>query len=158
MQTTRLIRHAVLLAAALTAACLDTSGPTEASIEQTTFASFLGVDLAASTKTPNGAYYRDVVEGTGPVVAIGQTLAVRYTGWISNGTQFDTNVNATDPLMFKLGANEVIPGFDEAMVGVRVGATRQLIVPPSLAYGPYQYGPIPGNSVLVFNVEVISAE
>lgn len=146
------------MAVMATAGCLDTSGPDEASIENTTFASFLGVDLAASTKTPNGAYYRDLIESTGPVAQAGQTLAIRYTGWISNGTEFDSNLTAPDPITFRLGAGDVIPGFDEAMVGVRVGATRQLIIPPSLGYGPYPYGPIPGNSVLVFKVEVISAE
>ena len=158
MPITRLIRSALVVTVAASAACLDSSAPEEASIEHTTFAASLGVDLAASTKTPNGAYYRDILPGTGPIVATGQTLKVRYTGWLSNGTQFDSNLTAPDPLPFKLGAHEVIAGFDEALAGVRVGGKRQLIVPPSLGYGPYSYGPIPGNSVLVFTVEVISAE
>jgi FKBP-type peptidyl-prolyl cis-trans isomerase len=158
MPISKLIRSAFLVAVAASAACLDTSAPEEASIEHTTFAASLGVDLAASTKTPNGAYYRDIVVGTGPVVAAGQTLRIRYTGWLSDGTQFDSNLTAQDPLPFRLGANDVIAGFDEAMVGVRVGGKRQLIIPPSLGYGPNPYGPVPGNSVLVFNVEVISAE
>lgn len=154
----KLIRSAFVVAVATSAACLDTSAPEEASIEHTTFAASLGVDLAASTKTPNGAYYRDIVVGTGPVVAAGQTLKIRYTGWLSDGTEFDSNLTAQDPLPFRFGVNDVIPGFDEAMVGVRVGGKRQLIIPPSLGYGFNPYGPIPGNSVLVFNVEVISAE
>jgi FKBP-type peptidyl-prolyl cis-trans isomerase len=158
MPISKLIRSALLVAVAASAACLDTSAPEEASIEHTTFAPSLGVDLAASTKTPNGAYYRDIVVGTGPVVSAGQTLKVRYTGWLSDGTQFDSNLTAQDPLPFRLGARDVIAGFDEAMVGVRVGGKRQLIVPPSLGYGLNPYGPIPGNSVLVFNVEVVSAE
>ena len=158
MPITRLIRSALVLTVAATAACLDTNAPEETSIEETVFATSLGVNIAASTKTPNGGYYRDIVQGTGEAVQTGDSLSVRYTGWLSNGTQFDSNLTAAEPLWFKLGAGQVITGFDETMAGVRVGSKRQLIVPPSLGYGPYQYGPIPGNSVLVFSVEVISVK
>jgi FKBP-type peptidyl-prolyl cis-trans isomerase len=152
------MRPALALLVAATAACLDTTVPGGTPIEETSFAPSLGVDLAASTKTANGAYFRDILPGMGTGIAVGQTATVRYTGWLSDGTQFDSNVTKVDPLSFKLGASEVIKGFDEAMVGAKAGATRQLIVPPSLGYGPYQYGPIPGNSVLVFKVEVISVQ
>jgi peptidylprolyl isomerase len=146
-------------ALALTSACLGgESVAPERSIEETTFASALGVNLAASTKTANGVYYRDIVVGTGAVVASGQNISIRYTGWLSNGVQFDTNLPASNPLTFKLGAGDVIDGFDEGLAGVRVGGRRQIIVPPSLGYGPYDYGPIPGNSILVFNVEVVGAQ
>jgi FKBP-type peptidyl-prolyl cis-trans isomerase len=158
MPITRLIPFALALTVAATSACIDTNAPEETPIEKTAFASSLGVDLAASTKTPNGAYYRDIVQGTGPVVQEGDSLAVRYSGWLSNGTQFDSNLAASEPLWFELGAHQVITGFDETLIGVKVGSKRQLIIPPSLAYGPYPYGPIPGNSVLVFSVEVISVK
>ena len=152
-------RIAMVSALALSSACLSgESIAPERSIEETTFASALGVNLAASTKTPNGAYYRDIVVGTGAVVASGQNISIRYTGWLSNGVQFDTNLSNANPLTFKVGAGEVIDGFDEGLVGVRVGGRRQIIVPPSLGYGPYPYGPVPGNSVLVFNVEVVAAQ
>jgi FKBP-type peptidyl-prolyl cis-trans isomerase len=127
-------------------------------IEQTNFASSLGVNLAASTKTANGAYYRDIVTGTGATVTTGQLVSVRYTGYFADGTIFDSNTTAASPLPFRLGSGDVIEGWDEALAGVKVGSTRQLIIPPSLGYGPYDYGPIPGNSVLVFNVQVISAQ
>ena len=158
MPIKKMMRAALMMGIVATGACLDSTAPETKTVEETTFASSLGVDLDASTKTINGAYYRDIVPGTGAPLAVGQTLVVRYTGWLSDGTQFDSNVTKPDALVFKLGAREVIPGFDEAMVGVKVGAKRQLIVPPALAYGPFQYGPVPGNSVLVFNVEVISAQ
>ena len=152
-------RAATISALVLSSACLGgESVAPERSIEEASFASVLGVNLAASTKTANGAYYRDIVVGTGAVVASGQHICIRYTGWLSNGVQFDTNLSNTNPLTFKLGAGEVIDGFDEALAGVRVGGRRQLIVPPSLGYGPYNYGPIPGNSILVFNVEVVAAQ
>ena len=152
-------RIVTVSALALSSACLggESIAP-ERSIEETSFASALGVNLAASTKTPNGAYYRDIVVGSGAVVATGQNISVRYTGWLSNGVQFDSNVSSGSPLTFKLGAGDVIDGFDEALAGVRVGGKRQIIVPPSLGYGPYDYGPVPGNSILVFNVEVVAAQ
>jgi FKBP-type peptidyl-prolyl cis-trans isomerase len=157
MAMTRTIRSALVVAMAATAGCLNTDAPEEASIEETKFASSLGVDLAASTKTENGAYYRDLVPGAGSSLTSG-TLYIRYTGWLSNGIQFDSNLSSQTPLKFTFGAHDVLTGFEEAMMGVKVGATRQLILPPSLAYGQYDYGPIPGNSVLVFKVEVVSAE
>lgn len=126
-------------------------------IENTTFASALGVDLAASTRTTNGAYYRDVVVGTGPTIVVGQHLAVRYSGWLANGTLFDSNLSAASPLPFTFGVGDVIDGWDETLTGIKVGGTRQLIIPPSLGYGANDYGPIPGNSVLVFTVQVVSA-
>lgn len=160
MTNTTIVRRIAIAASfVLSSACFggESTAP-ERSIEETTFASSLGVNLAASTKTPNGAYYRDIVVGPGPVVTAGQNISIRYTGWLSNGIQFDTNLSSSNPLTFKLGAGEVIDGFDEGLAGVRVGGRRQIIVPPSLGYGPYNYGPIPGNSVLVFNVEVVAAQ
>ena len=155
----RLTRSIAAALAILTAsACLGTDSnlPEERQIETTTFASSLGVDIAHSTKTPNGAYYRDIVVGTGAEVTSGQTVDVRYSGYLWTGTLFDSNLTNSDPLTFQLGKGQVILGFDEALTGVRVGGKRQLIIPPSLGYGPYDYGPIPGNSILVFNVEVIA--
>jgi FKBP-type peptidyl-prolyl cis-trans isomerase len=152
------MRALSIFALASATACLsgNLDGPEEIPIEQTEFAASLGVNLSASTRTPNGAYYRDLVVGTGAVVANGDSISVRYTGWLSNGIQFDSNVDAPQPLTFKLGFRDVIQGFDETLVGVRVGSQRQLIIPPYLAYGPSDYGRIPGQSVLVFKVEVIS--
>jgi FKBP-type peptidyl-prolyl cis-trans isomerase len=141
----------------LLASCLDTdiSVPDAVPIERTVFAASLGVDLAASTRTPNGAYYRDIVVGSGPAIASGDSIAVNYTGWLSDGTKFDASISGT-PLEFRFGVGRVIPGMDETLVGARVGGQRQLIIPPSLAYGPYGAGPIPGNTVIVFKVEIVA--
>lgn len=159
MSITQISRRAVAACALIaSSACLsgESVSVNEAQIEQTNFAASLGVNLAASTKTANGTYYRDLVVGTGATVATGQTITVRYTGWLANGTQFDSNTTKPDPLTFKVGSGQVIAGFDDGLVGAKVGSQRQLIIPPSLGYGPYDYGPIPGNSVIVFKVEVIS--
>lgn len=127
------------------------------SIETTKFAPSLGVNLAASTKTPSGLYIRDITPGTGATLAAGQTVGMRYVGSFANGTVFDSNPAPKPAFSFKLGGGQVIKGWDEGLVGMRVGGKRQLVIPASLGYGPNDYGPIPGNSVLVFTVEALNA-
>ena len=149
---TRLIRAAALASVlGLVAACssLDSTVPNAVPIEQTSFAAALGVDLAASTKLPTGMYIRDLVVGTGAVVINGQTVTARYTGWLSNGATFDSNTTTGYPFIL---------GWDVGFQGMRVGGKRQLIIPASLGYGSNGNGPIPGNAVIVFNVEVLSAQ
>lgn len=151
-----------LCALALFAGCLGTSTePTPrpaVPIEETTFAPALGVDLAASTKLPSGLYYRDITPGTGTILAAGQTVGVRYVGSFANGNEFDSNPAPEDVFSFPLGSGRVIEGWDVGLVGMKVGGRRQLIIPPALGYGPYDYRTIPGNSVLVFTVDVVSAQ
>lgn len=120
------------------------------------YAPALGVDLAKATKLFSGLYIMDLVVGTGPVVAEGQQLAVHYTGWLPNGTRFDGNEGG-NLLTFRLGAHQVIPGWEQGVAGMHVGGKRQLVIPPSLGYGSSGNGPIPPNAVLVFTVEVVSA-
>ena len=158
-----MIRHfrpfALLALSLAVAGCIDTSGPGDPTpIEETTFASSLGVDLNASTRTVNGAYYRDITVGTGQVVQNGQTLQVRYSGWLSSGFLFDSNLAEASPLPFVLGNDNIIAGWHETIPGMRIGGKRQLIIPSTLAYGPYGSGEIPGNAVIVFTVEVVGAQ
>lgn len=134
----------------------ETTVPT-VPIEQTTFASSLGVNLGASTRTEAGVYRRDIIAGSGAVVTRGQRLSVRYTGWLVNGTEFDSNPSPKPLFTFTIGTGSVISGWDDGIVGMRVGGRRQLVIPPALGYGRAGTGGIPGNAVLVFNVEVISA-
>ncbi len=150
---------AVALPAALTACGSDggTTAPA-VSIEQTTFAPALNVNLAAMTRTQAGVYRRDLTVGTGAIVVRSQNLGVRYTGWLANGTQFDSNAGAGPLFNFRLGAGQVIAGWDDGLDGIRVGGRRQLIIPPALGYGASGNGPIPGNAVLVFEVQVVSAQ
>ncbi|MEP6992112.1 MAG: FKBP-type peptidyl-prolyl cis-trans isomerase [bacterium] len=132
------------------AACLGDTSPTTnplVPIENTTFAAALGVNLAASTKTADGLYYRDTRIGTGTVVAAGQSVTVKYVGNFANGVQFDAG---TYPFTIP---GQVIQGWNEGLLGMNRGGARQLIIPPSLAYGSQDYNGIPGNSVLVFTVE-----
>ncbi len=128
--------------------------PEAARVEETTFSPELGVDLPASTKTRTGLWYRDVNPGTGDPVGAGELVAFRFTGWFPDGTEFGSNMEAGDPIVFTLGAGELIPGIEEGISGMRPGGQRQLIIPPELAYGQEGAGPIPGNTILVVLVEL----
>ena len=133
------------------AACLSDSTATTnfpiVPIESTNFATSLNVNLAASTKTPSGLYYRDLRAGTGATIVAGQQLNVKYSGALANGSVFDAGTFA-----FTIPGG-VIQGWNEGLLGMKVGGSRQLIIPPSLGYGATGSGPIPGNAVLVFTVE-----
>ena len=165
----RVSTPSALVASLILAACSDKPAPpaqpaapvsaaAPATIESVTFAPALGVDLAASTKAPSGLYYRDLVAGTGAVVANGQMLSMRYTGWLPDGTRFYGNEPDGAPLPFVLGAAGIIEGWNLGILGMRVGGRRQLIIPSALGYGPYGNGPIPPNAIMVFTVEVLSVQ
>lgn len=101
-----------------------------------------------------------IKEGTGEVAKTGDIVSVNYTGSLADGTVFDSNVdpkfNHPQPFEFQLGAGQVIPGWDTGVTGMKVGEIRKLEIPPELAYGAKDYGPIPGNSTLTFQVELLS--
>ncbi len=152
----RTLRLPALLLAAVTACSSTDSQIKDAQvIETTTFATALGVNLSTSTKLASGMYIRDVTVGTGADVVSGQNVSMRYTGALSTGTQFDANTSGA-PFSFRLGAGGVIAGWDQGIAGMKVGGIRQLVIPSSLGYGRSDYGPIPGGSILVFTVTVVS--
>lgn len=142
-----------LLAVVLVAGCLDGS-PYVPKIDEVYFDPSLNVNLAASTKTASGLYFRDIQVGDGTQVLMvnGDSVGVRYTGKLRNAVQFDSNVDATTPLRFRTGSGSMIAGFDEGVRGMRVNGRRQLIIPPDLAYGRTGRSGIPPNSILVFEV------
>ena len=101
---------------------------------------------------------QDEVAGTGEIAASGNRVIVHYTGKFMDGKVFDSSVTRGEPFQFVLGAGQVIKGWDEGIVGMRVGGKRVLTIPPSLGYGMNDYGPIPGNSTLIFEVELLKVE
>src|ERR1039457_537376 len=90
-------------------------------MESIPFASTLDVNLARMTRTPAGVYYRDIEVGTGPVVRGKEDVKVHYTGWLTNGTKFDSNSSDDQPLTVPLGRGRAIKGWDDGLLGMRVG-------------------------------------
>ncbi|MFM7447783.1 MAG: FKBP-type peptidyl-prolyl cis-trans isomerase [Leptolyngbyaceae cyanobacterium] len=106
--------------------------------------------------TPSGLQYTDLVEGNGAAPQSGQTVSVHYTGTLEDGTKFDSSRDRKQPFQFTLGAGQVIKGWDEGIASMKVGGRRQLVIPPELGYGSRGIGPIPPNSTLVFDVELLN--
>lgn len=112
-----------------------------------------------STENTDQLQVLDEVVGTGATAEAGDTVTVNYVGSFTNGSVFDASANhGTTGFTFPLGAGQVIKGWDEGVAGMKVGGKRKLIVPASLGYGPQDYGPIPGNSTLVFEVELLNVK
>ncbi|MCA1298135.1 FKBP-type peptidyl-prolyl cis-trans isomerase [Stappia indica] len=101
----------------------------------------------------------DVTVGTGAEARAGGTVVVHYTGWLMDGTKFDSSRDRNRPFKFPLGAGRVIRGWDEGVAGMRVGGRRELIIPPEMAYGARGAGNvIPPNATLKFDVELLGVE
>ncbi|WP_439583110.1 FKBP-type peptidyl-prolyl cis-trans isomerase [Dyadobacter bucti] len=110
---------------------------------------------AKARKTASGLYYIPQVEGTGPSPSQGDNVKVHYTGKFLDGKEFDSSKNQGKPLELQVGQGMVIPGWEEGILLMKKGEKGLLVIPSGLAYGPEAYGPIPGNSVLQFEMELI---
>ncbi len=98
-----------------------------------------------------------LVSGSGALPKRGETVTVHYTGWLTDGTKFDSSVDRDEPFAFVLGTGQVIQGWDEAVASMRVGDKARLTIPPELAYGPAGYpGAIPPHATLVFEIELLA--
>jgi len=92
------------------------------------------------------------------VATEGSVVTVNYTGKFADGTVFDSSESHGQPFQFLLGAGQVIKGWDQGVVGMKIGEKKTLVVPPELGYGPNDYGPIPGNSTLIFDIELLNVQ
>jgi len=109
--------------------------------------------------TASGLQYIDITRGDGAAAKAGDAAVVHYTGWLVDGTKFDSSVDRGQPFRFPLGAGRVIKGWDEGVAGMKVGGVRKLIAPPDLAYGASGRPPvIPPNATLIFEVELLGVE
>ncbi|MCK4307324.1 FKBP-type peptidyl-prolyl cis-trans isomerase [candidate division WOR-3 bacterium] len=123
---------------------------------------FLLVGCESEEKTeklvlmPSGLQYVDMVIGTGASPTIGSRVSVHYTGWLEDGTMFDSSKKRDKPFIFTLGQGQVIKGWDEGVVSMKVGGKRKLIIPSKLGYGEYGAGDaIPPNAILIFEIELL---
>lgn len=116
------------------------------------------VDAASVVTTDSGLMYSDLTVGEGEAVVTGNTVSVHYTGWLDDGTRFDSSLSRGAPFTFTVGAGQVIAGWDEGLVGMMPGSVRQLVIPADLAYGVNGRGGIPPNATLTFEVELISID
>ncbi len=107
------------------------------------------------TTSPSGLQYREDAVGEGREARAGDTVSVHYTGTLQNGTKFDSSRDRGQPITFPLGAGHVIKGWDEGIAGMKIGGKRTLVIPPELGYGGRDMGPIPANSTLLFDVELM---
>jgi peptidylprolyl isomerase len=114
---------------------------------------------AGAVKNPSGLSYTDLVPGKGASPVTGKSVTVLYTGWLENGTKFDSSLDRGQPFVFRIGVGEVIPGWDEGVMSMKVGGKRKLFIPAQLGYGAAGAGGlIPPNANLIFEVELLDVE
>lgn len=113
----------------------------------------------AAITTASGLIYEDTVPGTGRAAQAGDLVTVHYTGWLENGSKFDSSKDRNDPFQFPLGRGHVIKGWDEGVQGMLIGGTRKLTIPADLGYGARGAGGvIPPNATLIFEVELLDLQ
>ena len=120
---------------------------------------FVGKKGGQEVTTASGLKYVEMVEGTGDTPKAGQTVTVHYTGTLVNGKKFDSSRDKGQPANFKIGVGQVIKGWDEGLMTMKVGGRRKFIIPAQLGYGTHGRPPdIPGNATLVFDVELLGIQ
>jgi FKBP-type peptidyl-prolyl cis-trans isomerase FkpA len=118
--------------------------------------SLLGKKIMTEITTTSGLKIEELSEGEGSIAESGQTVSVHYTGWLTDGTKFDSSKDRNEPFRFNLGAGMVIKGWDEGVMGMKIGGRRKLTIPSQLGYGERGAGGvIPPNATLVFEVELL---
>jgi peptidylprolyl isomerase len=143
-----------------------TSYPTEITQPPTPTAAIINQQNNASSEAAmgnvvtatDGLQIQDEVVGTGKEAKSGDTVTVNYLGTLQNGTKFDSSYDRKQPFTTQIGVGQVIKGWDEGIVGMKVGGKRKLIIPPSLGYGSQDLGSIPPNSKLIFEVELLDVK
>jgi peptidylprolyl isomerase len=113
----------------------------------------------AMVRTASGLAYVDLVEGGGAAPSVGDSVSVHYTGWLEDGTKFDSSLDRGRPFVFPVGRGRVIPGWDEGVMSMKVGGRRRLMVPAHLGYGERGAGGvIPPGATLVFEVQLLAIQ
>ena len=152
------MRHLLVLTVTLALfACGDDNvNEPAAPLTNDDFAAALNVDLSAMTQSATGLYLQDLEVGSGDPIAAGSTASVHYEGWLPSGTKFDSSRDRNTAFVFQVGVGLVIQGWDEGVIGMRIGGVRKLVIPPQLVYGAAGAPPdIPSNATLVFDIELL---
>lgn len=154
---TRILARRAARAAALSlllAACSPDryTGPT--SLEDTEFAPALNVNLAASTRTAEGVYYRDLAVGTGPALVAGPTIVTSFQEWVADGTLLESIPEASPVELAFVPSSGLIPGLGIGMTGMQAGGRRQIIVPWAFGFGAAGFQNVPRFAILVFDVRL----
>jgi len=129
------------------------TGPQQTANQQASAAATIN---PSTTQPMDNLKITDTTVGTGAVAANGDTVTVNYVGTLDNGTKFDSSFDRNQPFIFVLGAGRVIKGWDLGLLGMKVGGTRELVIPSDMGYGPSGMGPIPPNATLHFTVTLLS--
>lgn len=142
---------------------LTLKSPEEAAKMDNTLTNPPVTNLTDNSQSPaptsaSGLQVQDEKVGTGIEAINGKKVTVNYVGTLTNGKKFDSSYDRNEPFSFTLGAGEVIKGWDEGVLGMKVGGKRKLTIPPELGYGSRDMGSIPANSTLVFEVELLKVE
>jgi FKBP-type peptidyl-prolyl cis-trans isomerase FkpA len=158
-----ILLSALMLVSALTAPDLEAQTKTRAWKKQQKVlhlhGSALPQVLGKGTTTPSGLTYWDIQVGAGEPAVKGKIVKIRYKGWNQSGNEFANSSAFGEPSIFKLGAGQVIQGWEQGVEGMKVGGKRQLRIPPELAYGNTGREPsIPPNSTLTFEIELIGVQ
>lgn len=144
-----------LVAVAL-AACAS-SGPPAPGPEEVTYAPETQVDLSRMERTSSGLYIEELSEGVGKYAVRGDRVRIHFIGWLPDGTLVDSSLQG-DPYAFELGSDEVIRGWNQGIVGMKVGGRRRLVIRPGLGYGSRGRAPqVPPDAVLIFEIQLIDA-
>jgi FKBP-type peptidyl-prolyl cis-trans isomerase FkpA len=140
--------------------------PEQSSVQEATPAATPAEDTQAApapapakTKDVTKLEIKDLVVGKGAVAKAGMSVTVNYTGWLTDGTKFDSSLDRNEPFTFALGQGQVIRGWDDGVAGMKVGGKRKLTIPPDMGYGAQGAGgSIPPNATLVFEVELLGVK
>ena len=152
----RVLAGLVLVAGlACLAGCPESGGAAGGNVAATTGTAALG---SAAVTLPSGLRYEEIVVGGGPSPKDGQRVVVHYLGRLVDGSTFDGSRKRGEPFKFTIGRGEVIKGWDEGVLTMKVGGVRRLVIPPALGYGASGQGSIPGNATLVFDVELLGVQ
>lgn len=152
--------YVLVFALAVLSGCASTQHDTATSATGTAASTAAPAAPAAPKvhKLASGLVFEDLVVGDGKMADPGLIVTVHYTGWLTDGTKFDSSLDRGQPYKFQLGAGQVIAGWEQGVRGMRVGGKRKLTIPSDLGYGPSGRGPIPPNATLLFDVQLLGVE